>query len=579
MMISKHAVLMLLLFAFPLAFAENYVVINSKSGLDVLSGIYYANAIGIGARFMPFNGNYQLTAAKVGSGRDILLIQSANTPVTTFLENELRKSNKVTLYSVSADGFKTNLDLAEKSGVNKFIIIDPSFGQNAISVISYAKMTKSYVIFAYSGNVDNVVKFLDRKDSPQVTIFGYVDSATRKKLEKYSPTVIGKGEDKYEDNVELVSKMVNEHGVKQAIMSDGTFIEEGMVDGTLPVVLISPIVADSTYDFVLENARTGKLGSYILIGSNLINPAYDLKKRVQAQLQSEGSDKSIAVIVKFGQSVPGTQGTFPLDIFPVPSYVLGMSIDSLKYNKATGKIELEITSKAEGPEYYQTEIHIKQDDTELKVLGDTKPLLIERGETKGLEYDYELPSIEEGKITGDVIVRYGETPKSLTAFTAKSIDIATYSFMDKSDVDVAGVSYKDGDLRISIKNTGEQDAYVQASVSLVMGGSLTTLKGGATTKVPVGSITVVTLPASLSPSDLEANKEVKVSLKYGAREGFLQKTKESVVPLQRIASDKGIDPLMIGLIILVIILLIVVIYFATRRGGQAEEHETAKRKR
>ncbi|MCX8200447.1 MAG: hypothetical protein N3G76_03175 [Candidatus Micrarchaeota archaeon] len=573
--------LLLVLFAAQFVFAENYVVINSKSGLDVLSGIYYANSIGVGARFMPYNGDYRLTAGKVGTGKDILLIQSASMPVTTFLENELKKSNKVTVYSVTSDGFKTNLDLAGKSGVNSFIIVDPSFGQNAISVISYAKRTKSYVIFAYSGNIDSVIDFLDKKQSPKVTIFGYVDSATRKKLEKYSPIVIGKGEDKYEDNIELVSKMASDYGLKQAIMADGTFIEEGMVDGNLPVVLVAPIIPDVTYGFVLESARKGTLNSYILVGSNLISPTYDLKKKVQAKLQEEGRNRTLSIIVKFGQSVAGVEGTYPLDTFPVPSYILGMSIDSLKYNKATGKIELEITSKAEGPEYYQVEIHIKKDGTELSVLGDSKPSLIERGETKGLEYDYALPSVEEGKITGDVIVRYGETQKSLTAFTAKSVDIATYSFVDRSDVVVAAASYKDGDLRVSIRNTGEQDAYVQASAGLIVGGAQTTIRSASATKVPVGSIAVVALPVDLSARDLEANKEVKITLKYGAREGFLQKTKESTVPLSIIKEEKGIDPLMIGLIILVIILLIVVIYFATRRSGtgKVEEHEAARKKR
>ena len=578
-MMNYKLFLLLAIIAFSAVFAENYVVINSKSGLDVLSGIYYANSIGEGARFMPYNGNVQLTAAKTGSGRDILLIQSVNTPVTTFLQGEIEKTNTVTVFAATDDGLKTNLDLAEKSGVNKFIIIDPSFGQNAISVMSYAKRTGSYVIFAYSGNIDNVVSFLDGKANPQITVFGYVDSVTKEKLAKYAPSTIGKGEDKYEDNVAIVSKEIAEYGVKQAIMADGTYIEEGMVDGAFPVVLVSPIVSDYTYNFVLDSARSKTLNYYTLIGSNLVNPTYDLKKKVQAQLLSEGKNITIGVVVKFGQSVPGNQGVYPLDMFPVPFYSIGLSIDSLKYNKATGKVELTITSAAEGPEYYQSEIHVKQDGAELKVIGDSGPSVLERGETKGLQYDYTLPSLEQGNITADVIVRFGETSKSLTSFSAKTANLATYTFVDTSNLDVTGASYSNGDLRINVKNVGDQDALVQTAVDLVVGGSKTTVKSDAIETATTGSITVVTIPIALSAADIEANKDVKVMLTYGARSGFLEKTKEATVPLQVAKEEpKGIDPLMIALIILLIILIIVVVYFATRSSKEEKKRKKDKAK-
>jgi hypothetical protein len=579
-MMNYKLLLLLAIIAFSAVFAENYVVINSKSGLDVLSGIYYANSIGESAKFMPYNGNVQLTAAKVGSGKDILLIQSANTPVTTFLQGEIEKVNTVTVYATTDDGLKTNLDLAERSGVNKFIIIDPSFGQNAISVLSYAKRTGSYVIFAYSGNIDDVVSFLDGKANPQITVFGYVDSATKEKLAKYTPSTIGKGEDKYEDNVAIVSKEIAEYDVTQAIMADGTYIEEGMVDGVFPVVLVSPIVSDYTYNFVLENARSKTLNYYTLVGSNLVNPTYDLKKKVQAQLLSEGKNLTIGVVVKFGQSVPGNQGVYPLDMFPVPFYSIGLSIDSLKYNKASGKVELTITSTAEGPEYYQSEIHVKQDGADLKVLGDSGPSVLERGETRGLQYDYTLPSLEQGNITADVVVRFGETAKSLTSFTAKTANLVTYTFTDTSNLDVTGASYNTGNLRINIKNVGDQDALVQTAVDLVVGGSKTTVKSDAIEKVTTGSITVVTIPIELSAADIEANKDVTVKLTYGARSGFMEKTKEATVPLQvpKVEGPKGIDPLMIALIILLVILIIVVVYFATRKSKDEKKRKKDKAK-
>jgi len=554
---------LLLLFASTL-FAENYTVINSRNGLDVLSGIYYANVVDEPVKFMPLSASVAVTSSKVGSGHDILLIQSRDVPTNAFLRGELEKSNTVEMLE-STDQLDTNLKLAERSGTTKFIIVDPSFGQNALSVLPYAAKTNSYVIFAYSGNIDKVTAFLDTKAGRSVTIFGYVDSKTKEALSKYSPTYLGKGDDKYEDNVIMANEVLKlSPEDKMLFLCDGTYIEEGMVDGRYPIVFISSIVPTVTYNFIKENVKSGKIMSAILIGNNLITPAYDLRNRINNELKEEGSDKAFGVMVKFGQSVGGSTAQ-PLDTFPLPYYVIGLNIESVQYNKATNKLEVVVKSTAEGPEYFQNQVRIKVNGVEVQVLNDATPQLLERLEAKGSEYNYALPNIEEGNITADVIVRYGESAKSLSAYTFLSSPLTTVSFTDNSVIDFVSASYDSEKkiLYISIRNNGTQDAYALVSTELNISGQKTTIKADGVTKVDKGSINAISIPIELSQQDLSANKEVKVSAQYGAREGFLQKTKEATLALS--GKETGIDPLLIVLAILVVILLIVAIYFAMKR--------------
>src|SRR5512136_1875742 len=76
-----------------LAYAENYVVVNAYDGSDVLSAIFYANVKGYPVNFMPSpNGNVMLTASKVGTGREMLLVQSSEMPVSGYLETALRNN-------------------------------------------------------------------------------------------------------------------------------------------------------------------------------------------------------------------------------------------------------------------------------------------------------------------------------------------------------------------------------------------------------------------------------------------------------------------------------------------------------
>ncbi|MBU2229214.1 hypothetical protein KJ810_02290 [Patescibacteria group bacterium] len=166
----KFAILMLILLL--TAHAEDFVVINSDNGKDVLSGISYANVKNLPVKFMPINGDVAFFANKIGSNHDILLIQGGM-PVSAFVETALRNKDNILEIYTSTDTTATNLELARRSGAKKFIIVDSAYSDSALSVLSYAAFTDSYVILSNKENANDIVDVV--KDAERIIVYGLVD--------------------------------------------------------------------------------------------------------------------------------------------------------------------------------------------------------------------------------------------------------------------------------------------------------------------------------------------------------------------------------------------------------------------
>ncbi|MEM4348299.1 MAG: hypothetical protein QXN37_01895, partial [Candidatus Anstonellaceae archaeon] len=243
---SRFAFLMTLLLFLHFVFAEPLVAINSQDGRDVLSGIFYAGVKGLPVHFMTSATGTDIFLAKIGTDKQILLIESADQPFSGLIESELKARNNQVEKFLSTDGGQTNLELALQSGANTFIIVDSAYSDSAISVLPYAYALKAYVIFADSSNIDKVKQIVSGK---QVILYGYLGSKVLQELGPISSQRIGKGEDKYEDNVELVRIMLSKFPQERVIISDGASIEDGMI-GTIPILLSGRLVPQVTYDFL-----------------------------------------------------------------------------------------------------------------------------------------------------------------------------------------------------------------------------------------------------------------------------------------------------------------------------------------
>jgi len=561
----------LLLLSF--SYAENLVAINSVDGRDVLSGIFYANVKGIPVHFMPVpGGSAEVFAAKVGSGNSVLLIQSANKPVSGFVESELKgRSNQVEIYSTS-DSVSTNLELAARSGANSFILVDSAYSDAAVTVIPYAALTKSYVLLADGTNIDRIKEIVRGK---KVTVFGYVDKQVKAGLSDSNPTYIGKGDDKYDDNIVLVKKIMDEYSLTRPILTDGSVLEDSIATGSTPILLSGRLVPQATYDFIKQSVREGKMTGLLLIGNDLIYPAYDMRERIKNEFAAEGISASLSVMIKFAQAIPTAQtGVMSLDTFRLPAYKPLLAVTEIVYNQQSKKLMVGLENTGDGALYYSPEVRVLVDGKEYRVFGASDVTLIDRGESAGLEYALDLSGVDQGAVSASVLVKYGSYRKALEEFLSSEGKLVSITYNDDTNVSVKGARYdkEKQQLLVTIKNSGANKAYAFTKLTLIdESGAQVKVSAAAIREIEPSSLYVEEFPLILSDKEIELNKEVTVSVDYGGRRGFLVKQATYVVPMGEKAQvqQAELNPLVMGAGAAVIVLLVLfAIYkFATRGSG------------
>jgi hypothetical protein len=574
----RLAVLFVLL-VFATAYAEDYVAVNSMDGRDVLSGIFYANAKGEPVKFMPVPGGDSDTfATKIGTGHSVLLIQS-NTPVSGFVANALTANNNTVEVYTSTDAGATNLDLVKRSGADSFIIVDSAYSDSALSVLPYAKYTHSYVIMADKTNIDQVKAMVAGK---KITIYGLVDKEVSDALAPYSPTIIGTGEDQFADNLAINALLMNQSGIKNVIITDGTAMEDSLAAGDQPIILIGSLVPQPTYDFIKQKVRNGQLVQVMLVGNQLVVPVYDMRERIKNELAGEGSAvTTFAIIVKFAQVIPSAgSGVQVLDTFHMPAYQPLLNVSGIVYNQQSGTVMATVGNPGDGAAYFTSEVRVRVDGADFKVFTSNETKIVERGDAAGFQYPVDLSSITEGNVTALVLVKYGLSKNSLDSFISQEGPLETISYVDTTNISVQFAKYDSDNKRllVTLRNNGGQQAYVSSIVGLLMGGQPTNVTGAGTLSVNPSSLAVEEFPLELSGADLSANNNVSVFINYGGRPGFLVKHSQYSVPLQNTA-----NPLIFLILpIAIIVVLLAAAYFlfvrkpAKEPEGEAEEPKKAK---
>ncbi len=550
----------LLISLFLFGILHSIVVINSFDGRDVVSGVYYANVVGESVKFVPQSGDVMTTVKKIGSGNSVFLIESKNNPVYAGLDVLLINNwNSVEAYK-SEDPYKTNLELAKKSGAKNFILVNPSYGYSAVSVLPYAKLKKAYLLFATKDNIDSLEEVL--QDAESILVYGYVDDEVEKALEatgkRYESINTG---DKYGDNIEIVKKYFSLNpSKKQAIFTDGNFLEDSIVAGDDPIIFIGMLVPDETYKFVKDEVEKGQMAVGLVVGEEYAQTAYNLKKRINNEL---GGNK-LSVLVKMGQSVPAlSEHLLPLDIFVLPGPVVSLSIEEAYYNDKTGAIEIVYRNDGNAFGYFKSSSFVYVGGEYTATIGDADVVGIKPGEEKGIRYKVDIPPEKEGGIVLNTTVIYGASSKVFDNGFNVVLEAGRVSYEDRSSLIIEDAVYdpaKD-EFTAKIKNDGTVDCYFSYSVEYSEEGSKIKIEDDTLYKLGVGEGKVVKMSNLLIKEPEKA--EMKAKVRYGERAGFLEKTAEKEVGI--------LAGLPLWLIVLVLIILGIVAYFILKRKREKRQ--------
>ena len=567
------AVLLVLLVLAVNVYAEDIVAINSIDGKDVLSGIFYANVKGEPVKFMPSQAaDASVFAVKVGSGHSVLLIQS-DRPVSAAVEGALKAKNTIELYP-SLNANTTNINLAKRSAASSFIIVDSAYTDNAISILPYAALTKSYVIFADKYNIDQVKAVVSGKN---VTIFGLVDANVSAALAPLKPRIIGKGEDKFEDNAIISGITMQQFNISNVIVADGSFIEETMATDKKPIILAGKLIPQPTYDFVKSQVNGGKLAQVKLIGTDLVIPVEDMRTRMEAEFKKAGSNKSFSVIIYYAQVVPASgNSVMVLDTFKLPAYAPELHVTAISYSNQTKKLLVTLGNTGTGALFYSPEVKIQVNGRDNATFTNGAGRLLERGEKVNLEYSYDASGVAQGNVTAVVNVKYGPSKISLDSQTTGQKLLAAVEYADRSNVSVQYAKYDPAAklMRVTIRNNGAAAAYASVKLGFLADGGPVNMSGGGVRQMAPGELAVEEFPLELSDDELAKNANINVFISYGGRSQFLTRQAQYVVPLEKEAGS--VLSLLLGIIVLFIIIVAVYLYMRKMPGMRAERSETPK---
>jgi hypothetical protein len=458
---------------------------------------------------------------------------------------------------MKASGNTLNLQLAEQAPTNSFILIDPSYGYDAVSVAPFATLTKSYVLFADRKNMDEILDLFQIKSPQRIMIFGDVDPEVIEALYQYRPEVINQGS-RYDNNIEIVKMQRQIKSTDQITISSGEILEEGTLASEHPVLFIGKeIVPDS----IIQYVKTSGIKYAVLIGNELTNPARQLRDIA-----------GVTVFIKFAQGRPvlGKASTKMegLDLFYLPSYERKIELSGIRYNLATRTIDVALQNKKDLKTYLKTTVSVYSGDRRVLAVGDQNIELLEGDDRRGFSYaadlSYELA--ENPQLAANVYTIFGEAPNFLDRELNQKVPLMIVDRADLCEMTIEGVKF-DAEIQrliILVKNVGQAGCFVDASIAdMVISDETVTAALGEIVFIEPSSTAELKIKQRMDAVDLEDNKDIHARIYFSEERDFLFKKDEGIFSLG-VFNLKG--PLSnIYIIIGIALIIIIAIYYFRKK--------------
>ncbi|MFC1648270.1 hypothetical protein ACFL1B_02315 [Nanoarchaeota archaeon] len=563
---KRLALFIIFVLLMPLALAQDnpdHIISNSADWRDVYSMTLYGNLLGVSNNFLASTPHSTLLLYSIPTNREHLqVITSAESPFIVGYEDVLQSRGYSEAEELVFDN--ANLELARLlPDIKKFIIVDDDYGYNALSVIPYAALARYYVIFTDELNIQEVSDFLDDQGVDELILFGQLDRDVRDELARFNPEVINVG-DRFDNNLAIVDKYLAINPKKQAILTNGEFMEQGITSGADPVIFIG---RTNVPDKVREYIQESDIDVGILIGNELIGAATFIRRQV-----------GISVFVKFAQGARAPAGPISqvedLDRFPMPRFELDLSIESVVYNRATGMLEVTYSNNADIATYFKSTITINGYDGSLATVGDENSIFIEGGTLKTITYSVNIP--EDGA-NATIFTIFGEAPQSLENQLTATAVIEFVEISDRSSINILDFYYDAGSDQfvLEIENVGEVTAYIDAELlDLLINEEKVTIGGDEVLELKPGEKGKIYFSIELADEDIEDNPVIEVVARYGERKLALIKEARAEFEFK----EKGVDYWYYILIAVIILLFFLILWRSRkcpeckRRGTIAKDH-------
>jgi len=566
--LKKGLIIFIVLFFLQNVYAQefNHVISNSEDWRDVYSSMLYATLSGAGSDFLVNTRHGPILLNDISKNRDIRVITSNDLPYVFNYPDMIRSQGFADVDEIVVDS--ANLELIDElPDIRNFVIVSDGYGYNAVAATPYAVQTDSWVFLSNRENILEIENILSRRNVDEVLIYGYVDREVRDALETYNPEIIDTG-DRFKDNTEIVKKFLKIKPMKQTVLTNGEFLEKELMSGTEPVLFTGrQTVPDQIRDYI----KNSELEIGVLIGNELVGAATNIRQVT-----------GMSVMVKFARGARGQTGGIAavegLDLYPIPTPYISISLHSIKYNKVTKQLEVTYKSDSNAPAYFKGTITLIYDGERIR-LADENPIFIAPGDFKTVVYDktvagdpLDIPSAE---IEAEISTLFGESPSSLDRVLEQTTDVEVVEIIDRcqlTEEHIKGIRYnkQKKSFFVIVKNPFDVDCWIDVELNdVLIDNRKTTLGTDGSTKIPPGKTSRIPIEQEMSEEDLENNPFVELTLYSGERE-------DSLVHVFNGKFELEIERLTIityAIIILIIIVIILIIFIILIKRREKEEED------
>ena len=547
----------------------NHIISNSEDWRDVYSSMLYASLEGAGSDFLVSTKHGAILLNDISRNRDVRVITSKKLPYVFNYPELIKAQGFADVDEISVNS--ANLELInELPDIENFVIIADGYGYSAVAVTPYATQTRSWVFLANRGNIFEIDSVLSRRNVKKVLIYGYVDRQVRDTLSKYSPEVIDTG-DRFKDNAEIVKKYLDIKPTKQVALTNGEFLEKELLSGTEPILFTG---RDNVPDQIRDYIKGSGLEIGVLIGNELVGAATNIRRTT-----------GMSVMVKFARGARGQTGGIAavegLDLYPIPTPNIQLSLYSVKYNKVTKQLEVTYKSDSNVPIYLRGTITIVYSGQRIRIV-DRESVFIAPGDYKTITYNetasgepLDFPSTEN--LEAEIATLFGESASALDRILEQKATVQVVDVLDKcklTEKDIKGVRYnkQKKTFVVIVKNPFDTDCWIDIDLNnILIDGRKTDLGTDGSIKILPGKTKRISIEQEMTEEDLADNPFVDLTVYSGEREDSLVNTIHIRGMELKIESLTIITYAIIALVIVVIVLVIFIILLKRREKDDEED--------
>jgi len=503
----------LILLLLPTAIAEDIIISNTASWQNVYSAGLYSALNGKDFKFLVSAKHTEILVNELPRPPlKITVIESDRVPYVKRYANRLTTAGYTT-DTILIPEETGNLDLAKRlTNIRDYIVVNPTYGYDAISATPYAVKTKSYVLFASPKNINEIDLFFNSVTPNSITLFGDVDQTVKEALSKYNPRILDEG-NRFSNNIAIAEEMRKLTNSEQAILTNGEFLENDVFyAGTTGQPLV--FIGQDRIPRASENyVKTAPYKVFVVLGNNLFG---------SAQLVKQTTGKP--VIIKFAKGTTdagGYKNVQGLDIFKTPQIELLLTLDSIYYNADEQKVELNLRNEKAARTYAQNSIIIQDGTTPIVTLGDETGTTLSGFEIKTISHSEDLSEYTTKNLTAQIIIPYGESQNSVEKAITATLPLPIVYEKDICKLEIKKAVYDEETQRFKITLETDKPCHSRVTINnLKVNDTQTNIQSET---IFIEKTSIAEIKQRMDSVDIADNQEISVTARYGNQPNILIK--------------------------------------------------------